>query len=260
MKTILIVSALSQELKPIKKKIKDLEFNNLNFSYFSTWVWNYNMILNLTKHLENNKYDFIVNIWVCWYKESKLDFFQVARIKNLANNKELIVPNIIDFWKLGSILCSENIVYDSETLWEENYVDMESYWFEKVCDSYLLPRIILKFPVDKVWVETKIFDFKKASEYLEKNIDYNELFLEIEKYLENINTYTTDLSKYIDFFSFSFTQKLIFEKLYNKYEVLTWDSFENYFYNYTRNLKKIKNQKNETKKFLENLDKYLENK
>jgi nucleoside phosphorylase len=32
----------------------------------------------------------------------------------------------------------------------EKFVDMESYGFEMVCDSFSLPRIILKVPVDKI--------------------------------------------------------------------------------------------------------------
>jgi hypothetical protein len=41
-------------------------------------------------------------------------------------------------------------VYDEKKLEEEKYVDMESYGFEKVCDSFSVARVILKIPVDKV--------------------------------------------------------------------------------------------------------------
>ncbi len=260
MKKILIVSALSGELNPIKKEIKKTKFNGLNISFLSVWIWNYNMILNLSRYLENNEVDFVINIWVCWYTNEKKDFIQVWRVKNISNNKELIVPNIIDFWELESIVSSEKVVYDIEELWWEVYVDMESYWFEKVCESFSLARIILKIPVDKVWDETKNFDFKKAEKYLEKNIDYLKLIKKIQKYLEKNNLEKVDLTKYNNYFSFSFTQKIIFKKLYNKYEVLTWEKFEEYFYKYIRNLEEIKNTKQESKKFLENLENYLENK
>lgn len=261
MKKILIVWAFSGEINSIKKEIKKLNFTNIKLSYLTVWMWNYNTILNLTRFLENEKdFDFIINIWVCWYKDKIKDFFQVARILNLSNNSETIVPNIIDFWDLISIATSENIIYDFFQLKWEEYVDMESYWFEKVCDSFNIPRIILKVPVDKIWNETKNFDFKKAHEYLEKNIDYKLLLEKIINYLDSIKKENLDLSKYNNYFNFSFTQKIIFEKLYNKFEVLTWESFQKYFYNYIRTLEKIENQKDETKKFLFNLDKYLEDK
>ena len=260
MKKILIVSALSGELNPIKKEIKKTKFNGLNISFLSVWIWNYNMILNLSRYLENNEVDFVINIWVCWYTNEKKDFIQVWRVKNISNNKELIVPNIIDFWELESIVSSEKVVYDIEELWWEVYVDMESYWFEKVCESFSLARIILKIPVDKVWNETKNFDFKKAEKYLKENINYQKLLEKMQKYLKKNNLEKIDLTKYNNYFSFSFTQKIIFEKLFNKYEVLTWKKFEEYFYKYIRNLKEIKNTKQESKKFLENLENYLEDK
>ena len=260
MKKILIVWALSKEINIVKKEIKKLKVKNLVFNFLTTWIWNYNMILNLSRYLENNEVDFVINIWVCWYANNKKDFIQVWRVKNISNNKELIVPNIIDFWELESIASSEKVVYEIKDLLWESYVDMESYWFEKVCESFSLARIILKIPVDKVWDETKNFDFKKAEKYLEKNIDYLKLIKKIQKYLEKNNLEKVDLTKYNNYFSFSFTQKIIFKKLYNKYEVLTWEKFEEYFYKYIRNLEEIKNTKQESKKFLENLENYLENK
>jgi len=67
MKNILIVTALSAELNPIKKIIKKTKFKNIKLSFLSVWMWNYNMILNLTRFLEKEeKYDFIINIGVCW--------------------------------------------------------------------------------------------------------------------------------------------------------------------------------------------------
>lgn len=258
---VLIVWALSAELNIIKKEIKNLELRNIKVSYFSSWMGNYNMILNLSRFLEQEKgYDFVINIWVCWYKEIKTDFFQVVRILNLSNNDELIVPNIIDFWELNSIASSENIVYDKSEIKSEEYVDMESYGFEKVMDSFFLARLILKIPVDNIWIETKEFDFEKAKKYLKENIDYKTLFEKIEDYLQKNKKEIKDLQKYIDFFKFSFSQSIIFEKLFNKFEVLTDENFEEYFYKYIRSLDKTKNSKNESRKFLDNLEKYLSDK
>ena len=77
MHKILIVSALSQELNTIKAQIKNLKIKNLKISFFTTWMGNYNTILNLTRFLEKNDFDFLVNIWICWYKNEKVYFFQV---------------------------------------------------------------------------------------------------------------------------------------------------------------------------------------
>jgi len=57
---------------------------------------------------------------------------------------------LIDFLSLESIACSEKIVTDNAILKEENFVDMESYGFEMVCDSFKIPRVLLKIPVDKI--------------------------------------------------------------------------------------------------------------
>jgi nucleoside phosphorylase len=62
---------------------------------------------------------------------------------------------------LVSIAASEKPVFDEKDLIQfssnmknknigEKFVDMESYGFEMVCDSFSLPRIILKVPVDKI--------------------------------------------------------------------------------------------------------------
>lgn len=76
-KKILLVTALSQELNVIKSEIKKLKIPNLKVSYLSTWMGNYNMILNLTRFLEQNwDFDFVLNIWTCWYKSDYKDFFQ----------------------------------------------------------------------------------------------------------------------------------------------------------------------------------------
>ena len=261
MRRILIVWALSQELNPIKKEIKKLSLINIKVSYLTTWMWNYNMILNLSRFLEKeNNFDFVINIWVCWYSNEIKDFFQVARVYNLWNKHESIIPNLINFWDLLSIASSDKVIYNTNELDWEKYVDMESYWFEKVCDSFMLPRVILKIPVDKIGKETKKFDFKKADKFLKENINYEKLLNKVISYLDKSHIVKTDLSKYNNYFAFSFSQSLIFEKLYNKFEVLTWEDFEKYFYEYIRGLEKLQNSKQESKKFLETLDKYLEDK
>lgn len=250
MKKILIVSALSQELNSIKLEIKKLKIPNLKISYFSTWMNNYNMILNLTKFLSENKdFDFILNIWICWYIKEKKDFFQVVRIYNSASKKELLVPNLIDFWDLESIFCSEKVIFEDNWKISENFIDMESFWFETVLDSFSIPRIILKVPVDKIGKETINFDYKKAEKYLKENINYGELLQKISKYLEKKKE-NIDFEKYFYKFSFTFTEKIIFKKLFFKFNALTSENFEKYFDN---------NRQKTKENFLKDLENFLKN-
>ncbi len=254
---ILIVWALSRELNVVKEEIKKLGLKNIKTSFLTTWMWSYNMILNLTRFLENHEIDLVVNIWVCWYKSEEKDIIQIARINNISNNKELIVPKIIDFSKLESIACSEKPVYDEKEIWDENYVDMESYWFEKVCDSFSVARIILKVPVDKIWAETKNFDFEKAENNLRNKVNYSELFEKLGKYLEdhfNIwkgkYKFHHDLFEtYDNHFLFSFSEKEIFKRLYFRYVWLVNNDFDNYF---------LENKHQNKKDFLKWLEKFLE--
>ncbi len=261
---ILIVSALSRELNVVKEEIKKLGLQNVKTSFLTTWMWNYNMILNLTRFLENHEVDLVINIWVCWYSPPSNSplaggekNFQVARILNISNNKELIVPKIIDFSKLESIACSEKPVYDQEEIWEEKFVDMESYWFEKVCDSFSVARLILKVPVDKIGEETQNFDFKKAENSLRNSIDYKELFWKINDYLENhFNVWKGkykfhhDLFEtYEDRFKFSFSEKEIFKRLYFRYIALVNNDFDKYY---------IENKDKNKKDFLKWLENFLD--
>ncbi len=245
-KKILIVSALSAELKIVKEEIKKLNIfkNDLEISFFVSWMWNYKTILNLTGFLKENIFDFIVNIGVCWYKsphphpnplpwrgEGIEQVIQIWRIKNLSNSKELIIPNFIEFSKIESIASSEKIIYDEKEIWEENFVDMESFWFEMVSEKYNLPRIILKIPVDKIGEETESFDFLKAKKYLKENIDYEKLILEINRYLKKNNSneiWKEIKEKILKNYKWTFSEKIILDKLINKIIVLELWNLEDF--------------------------------
>ncbi len=56
MKKILIVWALSREINIVKEEIKKLELINIKTSFLTTWMGNYNMIINLTRFLENHDF------------------------------------------------------------------------------------------------------------------------------------------------------------------------------------------------------------
>jgi len=234
-KKILFVSALSSELKIVKEEIKKLNISkNIEISFFDSWMWNYKTIMNLWLYLIKQKFDFIVNIWVCWYFEEYEKITQISRIKNISNDKELISPVFLEFAKIKSIACSEKIIYDSDLLEWEKFVDMESYWFEMVCDKFDIPRIILKIPVDKIWEETKKFDFVKAKKYLAGNINYSELVEKIQKYLKNNNKSFSEKenilkNKIINNFKFTFSEKIIINKLLNKFIVLELWNLEDFF-------------------------------
>lgn len=255
MKKILFIAATSWELKIIKQEVKKHKPHDVVCSFLLLGMWNYNTILSLTKELEKNTYDFVVNIGVCGWTISDshsliqeiTECIQVARIKNRANERELLVPVFLKITQLESIISSETIVSSSEeiSLFIENdegniWVDMESYWVELVCEKYDIPRMLLKVPVDEIWEETQNFDFEKAKTLLAKNINYRELLWKIWEYLDeccnvgNENFHSLQaLQKYSNFYKMSVTEKIMFQKLYNKYIVLIedewWEKFDNFF-------------------------------
>ena len=242
---ILFVSALNTELKIVKQEVKKISQKEFDIDFFAHWVGNYSTILQLTKTLSQKKYDFVINIWVCGHNlNEKPEVIQVAHSYNLANKKEIIYPIVLEFAALKSISCSEIPVFEPKVLWENNFIDMESYGFEKVCESFKVARISLKVPVDKVWEETKNFDISYAQWLLEKNIDYEKLLTKIKKYLEKLpKKYNPE--KYSELFSFTFSEKIIFEKWYYKFvSLFVWEDFEDFFQ---------ENKHLQKKKFLEAL-------
>jgi hypothetical protein len=93
---------------------------------------------------------------------------------------------------------------------------MESYGFEKVCESFQVARISLKVPVDNIGEETKNFDVEKAKKYLSEHIDYQDLIQKIQNYLEKLpKKYNPE--QYFEFYNFTFSEKIIFEKWYYKF-------------------------------------------
>ncbi|NDK07989.1 hypothetical protein EOM39_01940 [Candidatus Gracilibacteria bacterium] len=227
MYSLLFTSALPGEIKVVKSMLKTLD-NKIKIEFLSTGIGSYKTILNLAKYLSENKYDFLVNIGICGYLKEK-SLFQVARISNIHNGKELLIPIPFKFLSLDSIACSENIVYDKKNLQDENYVDMESYGFELVCDDFKIPRIILKVPYDEIGsTETKEFDKDKLDKLL-KQIDYNKLIEEIVKFLEKHKKDKIDFSKYFEHYKLTFSEKLIFEKMYYKYVSLVGENFDKFF-------------------------------
>lgn len=197
---ILLCYATAWEWKIIKEQIKNLKLKiNLDITYLCTWMGMYETIFNLTKLLNNQTFDIVLNIWVCGYLNEKKDWIQVARTVNINTSKELIVPIFVEFGNLESIGCSDVVVrkyptLDPSPLYGEginsplykvergaedgvryklstiNYIDMESWAIEYVCDKFRVPRVILKVPVDKVGEEE--FDREKGRELLRENLDY----------------------------------------------------------------------------------------
>lgn len=249
---ILFISALANETNIIKEEVKKLWLSNIKTVFYSCGVWNYQTLLHLWKYLqEQEKFDFVINIWVCWYVHEYVKSFFVARIYNLGNKKETIPPAIFDFLDLKSIACSDLPVYDSDVLGAEQFVDMESYAIELLCELHRLPRVLIKVPVDRVWEETKNFDIKKAKKYLAEHIDYRKLMHEVQKYLDT-RIKRIDFDPYFMYFDFTFAQKEIFKKLYYRYLACVQNDFDVLFHEY-RELYQDK------KVFLRTLEKYISN-
>lgn len=236
---ILFVSALTAELKVVKNEVKKCSHKSLKVDFFEHGMWNYNTILKLTQKLAEDKYDFIINIWVCGHNlENPKKVIQVARSYNIANNKEILYPIMLQSADLESIACSETPVYEYTLLWDNSYVDMESYWFEKVSESFQVARISLKVPVDKVGEETKSFDIVKAKKLLEENINYQEILDKIIWYLDSLPI-KHNLEKYLEHYNFTFSEKIIFEKWYFKFiSLFIWEKFDDFFNKYSHESKK----------------------
>lgn len=183
----LVCCATSWELKTVKTQIKALNLkSNLKISYLCTGIGNYETIYTLTKFLtEHAESDFfLVNIGICWHTclQTPPKAIQIWRIKNLTTQKELLPPLPkellpplpIVFEQIASIRSSETVM--TEQIIEENsFVDMESRGIELVCDKFRIPRLFLKVPFDKIWIETQNFDKEKALEMLANHIDYERL-------------------------------------------------------------------------------------
>ena len=244
---ILFCCALSQELKIVKNEIKKLNFQKLNINFLQTWVGNYNTIYSIKDYLNNNCVDFLINIWVCGKinKKAENDFFQVARIKNSSNLKESIVFIYLKLLNLNSILSSEKVITNNIDMIWENYVDMESYWFNLVSEKEKIPSIIIKKPFDFVSDESKKVDIEEMKNSL-IHFDYENLLKEIDKYLDKNYIESINLDYYKDFFSFTFQEFEIFKKQVNRYKALYKKDFLDFF-EQNKNLSK--------KDFLEIFDK-----
>lgn len=227
-KKILVICALEAEIKIAKEWIKQNRPENIQVCFFVTWTGCVETTLKLTEKLANENYDFILNYWVCGYKEEYKEVIQIARSIYIPSRKEIIVPYIFDIAPLRSISCSETPVYDAKKIWEENFVDMESYAVEKVCDHFQIPRLILKVPVDKIGEETRNFEREKAKNLLDKHLDFQKIFEKISEYLSKIPEKFC-LEKYENHFSFTVSEKIIFEKYYSKYTTLAHKDFEDFF-------------------------------
>ena len=258
---ILITAALSSELTPIKKRIKQFKLP-LKVDFFSTWMGIENTILNLTTYLTDKKYDFIINIGSCGYTQSNPDVIQIARIINLSTLKEKLVPLQIKLTKLWEIITvsqplikietkqnqtifvfKRNHIFTDKLDSTDTFIDMESYGFELVCEKFNIPRVILKIPTDKIGEN---FNYET---YLNKinNIDFKTYLLEIKKFLETIPP-QPDFEKYFKHFQFTFSQKEIFKKLYFKYQAII-DNFDVFF---------EKNKSLDRKAFLKILEQEIE--
>lgn len=236
-KHVLIVCALEKELHVAKQWYKKNRSENIQAHFFVTGIWNIKTSISLTKKLSQENYDFVINYWVCWYKKSKEDLIQVARSVYSPTHREVLVPIFLEFAPLRSIYCSELPVTQENIMWSELYCDMESYAVEKVCESFQIPRIILKVPVDKIWDETIHFDVQVAIHLLENNLNFWELFEKIFIYLESLEQ-EDSLEKYLWYYHFTFSEKILLKKYYYKYITLTGEGFDVFFESHKKLSKK----------------------
>lgn len=231
MKKVLIITALPQELKWVKDSI--IKSKNLSIDFLQTWVWNLNIVYSLKDYIFNKwKPDFIINIGVCWCKNDKYkDFFQVYKIKNLSNNREVIVPVYIEYLDLKWIYCSDKIITSKDELIEEDFVDMESYWIDFICDKEKIPYILIKKTFDIVSEKSKKVDLEEIKNSF-KDLDYDKLFLLIEEFFnkEIWLNYENEIALLKEKFRLTFSETNILKNYINK-KISFWENFLD-IYNY----------------------------
>lgn len=213
MKNILIVCATGKEANVVKSMVKPLCIKDLNIQFFVCGMGMYETIFSLTKYLscspspslnppafghplytkgdQERAIDFVVNIGVCGYTDKKEKVIQVGRIVNAVTGKEMLVPIFVQFAPIKSIWCSDKPTLNPSLIKEGlDYVDMESWAVEYVCDKFKIPRMILKVPVDKVGDPQPplrgLLYFKEAERLLKENVEYRKLINSIDDHLKTI--------------------------------------------------------------------------
>lgn len=233
---ILFAIAHPKEMKAVKDAVKNLDIFWMEISFLLIWIWNLETVFNLTKYLEANEPDFIINIWLCWYdKDIGSDVIQIARTVNLFTNKELLVPISFIFTKLESIWCSDIPVKSWMDLKWECYFDMESFWFEFCASKYDIPRISLKIPSDRIWDNINKKSLESWIENLAK-VDYRKLLEDIHAYDDRIDK-PVDLLYLKNSYRFTFQEFEIMKKQVKKYEALKKSDFKD-FYEKNKHLEK----------------------
>lgn len=216
---ILFAIALPMEMKIIKSEIKNLNTNGLVIDFLLTWVWVINSVYSIKNYIqEKQKPDFLVNIWVCGKKdETNNDFFQVYRIKNLSNNKEILCPNYIDFLKLESIGCSDKIITDICELGDESLVDMESYGIDYIAEKEKIPYIMIKKPFDTVSSDSRNVNISDIETAL-TGCDFQQLFEKIYDFLQKKSSthYDDDLELLKQKHRLTFSESQLLKRFLNK--------------------------------------------
>lgn len=191
-------------------------------------IGNIKTSIQLTHALALKSYDIVINIWVCGYKTEKESCIQIVRTLYTPTNKEALVPQFIEYAPIRTIVCSETPVYNPNELPQYNYVDMESYAVENVCEYLRIPRLILKVPVDKIGAETRNFDTQKAQQQLRENIDMELLMKKISSYLSSLPK-KYDSSLYQEHFRWTETERHILEYEIQKFVTLSDEDFHTFF-------------------------------
>lgn len=228
--SILITAALPIEMQALKKRFKQEKIIWAKFHFLSTGVGNYNAIYSLQEYLSRWKQvDFILNIGVCGKRDESISHmpFQVYRIKNFANQKESVVPIYINIWNLQSIWSSEKVIVSSESMQEEEYVDMESYGIDFISKKYKIPYSIIKFPFDIVSSESLQVNKSDISELL-GDFDYAQLGDKIVTWCNRNIWENAQWEKYNKHFWFTVAESEIFKKQYHKLWAF-WIDFEVFF-------------------------------
>lgn len=203
---ILVVAAMPNELKVIKKCIKSADLKvNLDIDYLCCGVWNYETISSLEQYLADDREPiFIFNIWVCGYwnqnNEKISGPIQVASVINIHTAREVVIPPFLQLAPLKSCFSGENLSFERSWLindfsvaGSEIYFDIWSWWISLVASKYRYPHLILRIPLPLVSLDGKRLSLSYSD--LSDEI-FDALFgLSYSDYLQKILSWINSLQK-----------------------------------------------------------------
>ena len=149
-RNLLIISALKDELEPIRNGINILHYNNLNIDYFISGIGKEKSEIRISERLNKSKVEFILNIGTAGSLTDDLRIGEVISPSKFCAyiNDDLIeidvntiLSNTLKNGKNCKIFTSLKPVINKtekdkiKQNTESNIVDMEAFWIARICKN-----------------------------------------------------------------------------------------------------------------------------